>query len=181
MNAVFYAGQFQIWVAHKSRIHQNIPFTHRAYYLCDVRRASSTGLWLVQLLLGNNRPFHNTSAPVRLHLPVPHVSTKPLKSSLQFTRKDPFYIWNKPIKYCNRYYSRGATCIIQGGYHPRKKIHVRPHKKTKLFLVRRFFKIWWGREVFFFFFCEWAIPDLPFYSCRCWLHIQLLSSGVWVT
>ena len=35
-------------------------------------------------------PFHNTSAPARLRLPVPHVSTKPLKSSLQFTRKDPF-------------------------------------------------------------------------------------------
>ena len=49
-------------------------------------------------------PFHNTSAPVRLRLPVPHVSTKPLKSSLSLHAKILFYIWNEPIKYCNRYY-----------------------------------------------------------------------------
>ena len=40
---------------------------------------------------------------------------------------------------------------------------IRPHKKTKLFLVRRFFKIWWGREAFFFFFfLQVSDPDLPF-------------------
>ena len=43
-------------------------------------------------ILGNNHliwigPFHNTSAPARLHLPVPHVLTKPLKSSLSLPAK----------------------------------------------------------------------------------------------
>ena len=32
-------------------------------------------------------PFHNTSAPARLRMPVPHVSTKPLKSSLSLHAK----------------------------------------------------------------------------------------------
>ena len=49
-------------------------------------------------------PFHNMSAPVRLRLPVPHVSTKPLKSSLSLHAKILFYIWNERITYCNRYY-----------------------------------------------------------------------------
>ena len=49
-------------------------------------------------------PFHNTSAPARLRLPVPHVSTKPLKSSLSLHAKILFYIWNEQIKYCNKYY-----------------------------------------------------------------------------
>ena len=35
-------------------------------------------------------PFPNTNAPARLHLPVPHVSTKPLKSSLSLHAKIPF-------------------------------------------------------------------------------------------
>ena len=52
-----------------------------------------------------------------------------------------------------------------GHYHnlPRN-LYIRPHKKTKLFLVRRFFKIWWGREVFFFFFFFLRVnePDVPF-------------------
>ena len=49
-------------------------------------------------------PFHYTSAPARLRLPVPHVSTRPLNSSLSLHAKIPFYIWNERIKYCNRYY-----------------------------------------------------------------------------
>ena len=36
------------------------------------------------------RPFPNTSAPARLRLPVPHVSTKTTKIITEFTRKDPF-------------------------------------------------------------------------------------------
>ena len=49
-------------------------------------------------------PFPNTSAPARLRLPVPHVSTKPLKSSLSLHAKILFYIWNEQIKYCKRYH-----------------------------------------------------------------------------
>ena len=45
-------------------------------------------------------PFPNTSAPARLRLPVPHVSTKPLKSSLSLHAKILFYIGNERIKYC---------------------------------------------------------------------------------
>ena len=37
-------------------------------------------------------PFPTTSAPARLRLPVPHVSTKPLKSSLGLHEKILFYI-----------------------------------------------------------------------------------------
>ena len=44
------------------------------------------------------RPFPNTSAPARLRLPVPHVSTKPLKSSLSLHAKILFYVWNEWIK-----------------------------------------------------------------------------------
>ena len=50
------------------------------------------------------RPFPNTSAPARLRLPVPHVSTKPLKSSLSLHAKIFFYVWNEWIKYCKRYH-----------------------------------------------------------------------------
>ena len=46
------------------------------------------------LIPGTIDPFPNTSAPARLHLPVPHVSTKPLKSSLSLHAKILFYIWN---------------------------------------------------------------------------------------
>ena len=49
------------------------------------------------------RPFPNTSAPARLRLPVPHVSTKPLKSSLSLHAKIPFYVWNEWIKYCKTF------------------------------------------------------------------------------
>ena len=49
-------------------------------------------------------PFPNTSAPARLRLPVPHVSTKPLKSSLSLHAKILFYIRNKRLKYCKRYH-----------------------------------------------------------------------------
>ena len=45
-------------------------------------------------------PFHNTSAPVWLRLPVPHVSTKTTKIITEFTRTDSFYIWNEWIKGC---------------------------------------------------------------------------------
>ena len=37
-------------------------------------------------------PFPNTSAPAQLRLPVPRVSTKPLKSSLSLHAKIFFYI-----------------------------------------------------------------------------------------
>ena len=50
------------------------------------------------------RPFPNTSAPARLRLPVPHVSTKTLKSSLSLHAKILFYVWNEWIKYCKRYH-----------------------------------------------------------------------------
>ena len=50
------------------------------------------------------RPFPNTSAPARLRLPVPCVSTKPLKSSLSLHAKILFYVWNEWIKYCKRYH-----------------------------------------------------------------------------
>ena len=56
--------------------------------------------WVSQTIL----PFPNTSAPAQLPLPVPHVSTKPLKSSLSLHAKIFFYIWNERIKHCNRYY-----------------------------------------------------------------------------
>ena len=49
-------------------------------------------------------PFPNTSAPARLRLPVPHVWTKPLKSSLSLHAKILLYIWNEWIKYCKRYH-----------------------------------------------------------------------------
>ena len=42
-------------------------------------------------------PFPNTSAPARLRLPVPHVSTKSLKSSLSLHAKILFYIWNSEL------------------------------------------------------------------------------------
>ena len=50
------------------------------------------------------RPFPNTSAPARLRLSVPHVSTKALKSSLSLHAKILFYVWNEWIKYCKRYH-----------------------------------------------------------------------------
>ena len=56
-------------------------------------------------------PFHNTNATTRLRLPVPHVSTKPLKSSLSLHAKILFYIWNERIKYCNRYYYERSKLI----------------------------------------------------------------------
>ena len=49
-------------------------------------------------------PFPYTSAPALLRLPVPHVSTKSLKSSLSSHAKILFYIWNERIKYCKRYH-----------------------------------------------------------------------------
>ena len=62
----------------------------------------------IKQLLSNKgnaiRPFPYTSAPARLHLPVPHVSTKPLESSLSLHAKIFFYIWNERIKHCNMYY-----------------------------------------------------------------------------
>ena len=60
--------------------------------------------WKIKNLDIKNSPFHNTSAPARLRLPVPHVSTKPLKSSLSLHAKILFCIWNERVKYCNRYY-----------------------------------------------------------------------------
>ena len=57
-------------------------------------------------------PFPNTSAPARLRLPVPHVSTKPLKSSLSLHAKILFYIWNKQIKYCKRYHYEVNRCVL---------------------------------------------------------------------
>ena len=51
------------------------------------------GNFAENLNLGNRfrppliRPFPNTSAPARLRLPVPHVSTKPQKSSLSLHAK----------------------------------------------------------------------------------------------
>ena len=72
-----------------------------------------SGSWDIPLWLKENvkfstsvliLPFYNRSAPARLHVPVPHVSTKPLKSSLSLHAKILFYIWNEQIKYCNRYY-----------------------------------------------------------------------------
>ena len=57
-----------------------------------------------QTFLKTILPFPYTSAPARLRLPVPHVSTKSLKSSLSSHAKILFYIWNERIKYCKRYH-----------------------------------------------------------------------------
>ena len=51
-----------------------------------------------------NSPVSQYERPARLCLPVPHVSTKPLKSSLSLHAKIPFYVWNEWIKYCKRYH-----------------------------------------------------------------------------
>ena len=55
-------------------------------------------------------PFPNTSAPAQLRLTVPHVSTKPLKSSLSLHAKILFYIWNKRNKYCKGIKSK-SVCV----------------------------------------------------------------------
>ena len=47
------------------------------------------------IFLNSILPFPNTSAPARLRLPVPHVSTKSLKSSLSLEAKILSYIWNE--------------------------------------------------------------------------------------
>ena len=56
------------------------------------------------LFCPTNSPLSQYERPAGLRLPVPHVSTKPLKSSLSLHAKILFYIWNERIKYCKRYH-----------------------------------------------------------------------------
>ena len=71
-------------------------------------------------------PFPNTSAPAQLRLPVPHVSTKPLKSSLSLHTKI-FYIWNKRIKKRGKW---GQGCGSWSA--PFNEIAYYPYKKSKV-------------------------------------------------
>ena len=58
-----------------------------------------------------NSPVSQYERP-RLRLPVPHVSTKPLKSSLSLHAKILYYVWNEWIKYCKRYHYEVNRSVV---------------------------------------------------------------------
>ena len=103
------------------------------FCLITSHTCSTCSLWIMtNNLIFTIGPFHNMSAPTRLCLPVPHVSTKPLKSSLSFQTKILFYIWNKQIKYCSILLWSKLICVtcklLMSGYLDIKSLH--PHLKV---------------------------------------------------
>ena len=87
----------QVWRQIFFRLKKKTKKKHHSFDINSISRVYRIIAWPI-------RPFPNTSAPARLRLPVPHVSTKPLKSSLSLHAKILFYVWNEWIKYCRRYH-----------------------------------------------------------------------------
>ena len=104
------------------------------------------------------------SAPAWLRLPVPHVSTKLLKSSLSLHAKILSYIWNERIKYCKRYYevNRSVLCtckLLMSVYLDIKLLY--PHLKVNCNVLMCKICIAWRLVVNIFLWCNANFVPFP--------------------